>query len=86
MEAIFEQGTKTCKSAKQNPIIFSVPQSNVLGHVLWCDACTGVQVSLEDAEVLLGTAERTNIADQATYVPYKVQTVNTVMYLQSNNM
>ncbi|DBA90965.1 TPA: hypothetical protein ACH3X2_004176 [Trebouxia sp. C0005] len=30
-----------------------------------------VQVSLEDAEVLLGTAERTNIAGQATYVPYK---------------
>ncbi len=34
--------------------------------------CAGVQVSLEDAEVLLGTAERTNIAGQANCVPYKV--------------
>ncbi|KAL0044196.1 hypothetical protein WJX82_003756 [Trebouxia sp. C0006] len=30
-----------------------------------------VQVSLEDAEVLLGTAERTNIVGQTTHVPYK---------------
>lgn len=31
-----------------------------------------MQVSLEDAEVLLGTAERTNIAGQDNSVPYKV--------------
>lgn len=61
-------------------------QSNVVGHVSWCDARTGVQVSLEDAEVLLGTAERTNIAGQATYVPYKVQPVNILTHIQSNNM
>ncbi len=53
-------------------------EGNVLGHVLHCLSCTGVQVSLEDAEVLLGTAERTTIAGQATYVPYKVQPVNMV--------
>lgn len=34
--------------------------------------CAGVQVSLEDAEVLLGTAERTNIAGQDNSVPFKV--------------
>ncbi len=63
-----------------------VLQGNVLGHVLHRLFCTGVQVSLEDAEVLLGTAERTNIVGQTTHVPYKVQPVNIVTELQSNNM
>ena len=32
----------------------------------------GVQVSVEDAEVLLGTAERISVAGRASDVPYKV--------------
>ena len=32
----------------------------------------GVQVSLEDAEILMGTAERINIAGQPSCAPYMV--------------
>lgn len=35
--------------------------------------CAGVQVSLEDAEVLMATAHRISIAGQAPCAPYQVR-------------
>ena len=50
--------------------------STVTGSLLLCIhngvVTAGVQVSLEDAEILMGTAERTNVIGHPTYAPYKV--------------
>ena len=46
---------------------------NVTVPVVICFVTTtGVQVSVEDAEVLLGTAERISVAGGLSNIPYKV--------------